>query len=174
MITHTDDMVEDIVQALKSTGLYENTIIIFSSDNGGIGGQGPDSIEKFCLSFGLKNSLRFHFDSGTCLNYQLRESQAKTQVIFQGKIQAEIFLLNYPQDHLTQAAKPFDDSYIDRNYPFRGQKREVYEGGVRVAGFVHSPLLPDKVRGTTLHEVVHVTDWVPTIVAATGMGVRWL
>ena len=39
MITHTDDMVEDIVQTLKSTGVYENTIIIFSSDNGGIGGQ---------------------------------------------------------------------------------------------------------------------------------------
>ena len=115
MITHTDDMVEDIVQALKSTGLYENTIIIFSSDNGGIGGQ----------------------------------------------------------DHLTQAAKPFDDSYIDCNYPFRGQKREIYEGGVRVAGFVHSPLLPDKVRGTTLHEIVHVTDWVPTIVAATGKVARW-
>ena len=39
MITHTDDMVEDIVQTLKRTGVYENTIIIFSSDNGGIGGQ---------------------------------------------------------------------------------------------------------------------------------------
>ena len=45
---------------------------------------------------------------------------------------------------------------------------KVYEGGVRVAGFVHSPLLPDKVRGTTLHDIVHVTDWLPTIVSATG------
>ena len=58
--------------------------------------------------------------------------------------------------------------YIERNYPFRGQKSEVYEGGVRVAAFVHSPLLPDKVRGTTLHDIAHVTDWVPSIVAATG------
>ena len=32
--------------------------------------QGPDSIgKKIGLSFGLKNSLRFHFDSATCLNY---------------------------------------------------------------------------------------------------------
>ena len=33
---------------------------------------------KFGLSFGLKNGLRFHFDSVTCLNM----SQAKTQSIF--------------------------------------------------------------------------------------------
>ena len=33
------------------------------------GPQGPDSIEKNGLSFGLKNGLRFRFDSETCLNY---------------------------------------------------------------------------------------------------------
>ena len=32
--------------------------------------QGPNSIGKFGLSFGLKNGLRFHFDSETCLNYK--------------------------------------------------------------------------------------------------------
>ena len=45
MITHTDAMVGDIVRALKSTGLYEKTIIIFSSDNGGPGGQGRNSTQ---------------------------------------------------------------------------------------------------------------------------------
>ena len=39
MITHTDAMVGDIVTALHRTGLYRNTVIIFSSDNGGPGGQ---------------------------------------------------------------------------------------------------------------------------------------
>lgn len=34
MVTHNDDMVRDVVAALKRTGLYENTIIVFSSDNG--------------------------------------------------------------------------------------------------------------------------------------------
>ena len=86
MITHTDAMVGDIVRALKTTGLYEKTIIIFSSDNGGPGGQ----------------------------------------------------------DGLTPKSKPFDPAYIDRNFPFRGQKLEIYEGGIRVPGFVHSALLPDK------------------------------
>ena len=93
MITHTDDMVEDIVQTLKSTGLYENTIIVFSSDNGGIGGQ----------------------------------------------------------DKLTPDAKPFDDVYIDRNYPFRGQKREV-----RYGGFTHR--FPDKLFSYSLSCVI--TAWL--------------
>ena len=36
------------------------------------------------LKFCLKNSMRFHFDSDTCLNYQLLHlSKAKIQVIIQ-------------------------------------------------------------------------------------------
>ena len=43
------------------------------ADSGGddaeLKGQGGNSIKKFGLSFGMKNGLRFHFDSETCLNY---------------------------------------------------------------------------------------------------------
>ena len=62
----------------------------------------------------------------------------------------------------------FDPHYLERNWPLRGQKHELYEGGVKVASFVHSALLPTKVRGTSLQHLVHVTDWLPTIIAATG------
>ena len=58
--------------------------------------------------------------------------------------------------------------YIARNHPFRGHKALVWEGGVRVPGFVHSPLLPAGVRGTESHSLYHVTDWLPTIVGAAG------
>ena len=58
--------------------------------------------------------------------------------------------------------------YIARNHPFRGHKALVWEGGVRVPGFVHSPLLPEGVRGTESHSLYHVTDWLPTIVGAAG------
>ncbi|WP_249280833.1 sulfatase-like hydrolase/transferase [Guopingia tenuis] len=34
MISHTDDRIGDILQALKDSGKYEDTIIIFSADNG--------------------------------------------------------------------------------------------------------------------------------------------
>ena len=38
----------------------------------------------------------------------------------------------------------------------------------RVAGFLHSKLLPAKIRGTVSEELYHVTDWLPTIVALAG------
>merc|ERR1712166_46309 len=113
MVTHTDECIGDIVEALNVTGAYDNTIIFFSSDNGGPGGQ--EEVPK----------------------------QSR-----------------------------FDPVVLDRNYPYRGQKHEVFEGGVRVAGLVHSPLLPDNVHGSTVDSIVHITDWLPTIIAATGASLK--
>ena len=59
---------------------------------------------------------------------------------------------------------------IARNFPFRGAKTQIWDGGTRVAGFVHSPLLPKAVQGTVSHELFHVTDWAPTILALTKAG----
>ena len=35
MVTALDDVVGNLTKQLRKTGMYENTIIIFSSDNGG-------------------------------------------------------------------------------------------------------------------------------------------
>jgi arylsulfatase A-like enzyme len=58
--------------------------------------------------------------------------------------------------------------WIARNHPFRGFKTLIWEGGTRVAGFVHSDLLPASVKGTISNSLFHVTDWLPTIVAMAG------
>jgi len=105
-ITEMDTAVGTVIAALKASGRYENSIIIFSSDNGAP----PASAD---------------------VNHQ-------------------------------HGANP---GWIARNYPFRGHKALIWEGGTRVAGFVHSPLLPAKVQGTETHEMFHITDWLPTIVS---------
>lgn len=63
---------------------------------------------------------------------------------------------------------PNADGVRGRNYPFRGFKTEIWEGGTRVPGLVHSPLLPASVRGTTSDEMFHITDWLPTILGLAG------
>ena len=107
---------QKIVEALKQSGLYKNSIIVFSSDNG-----------------------------GAC------------QVC---------------------------------NFPLRGRKTQVYEGGVRAVGFVHSPLIKNSVQSKkdsierkrysrSSHHVfklnycvslMYITDWMSTLLNAAGLG----
>ncbi len=54
-IQDVDLCVGRIIEVLKYLDLYENTIIIFSSDNGGvIPGNGPDDPESQAIEYGLK------------------------------------------------------------------------------------------------------------------------
>lgn len=50
------------------------------------------------------------------------------------------------------------------NWPLRGRKATLFEGGVRVPAFIHSPLLPSSSRGITYDSIVSVTDWLPTLI----------
>ena len=53
------------------------------------------------------------------------------------------------------------------NGPFRGQKQDVLEGGIRVPAIVRWPDgLP---AGTECDEMIHFCDWLPTLAAATGV-----
>ena len=55
---------------------------------------------------------------------------------------------------------------LDSNRPFRGQKRTLWEGGIRVPAFVCWPgTIPE---GVVAQEVVQLTDLLPTFVAAGG------
>ena len=72
------------------------------------------------------------------------------------------------------------------NYPLRGHKYSWFEGGVKVASFINSPLLPAQVRGTTSNVLLHISDWYATFAvlagqylcsigrhATTGVGLLW-
>ena len=55
---------------------------------------------------------------------------------------------------------------LDSNRPFRGQKRTLWEGGVRVPGVVRWPgHVPS---GVVSDEVIQMTDLFPTLLAAVG------
>ncbi|XP_064082519.1 arylsulfatase B-like [Macrobrachium nipponense] len=94
MVMAMDDMVGRVVAALKATGHYENSVIIFTTDNGG------------SIKMGASN------------------------------------------------------------YPLRGGKSNLLEGGTRGPAFIHSPLLPN--RGTVSNQLFHVTDWYRTVVGLAG------
>ncbi|XP_066922222.1 arylsulfatase B-like [Clytia hemisphaerica] len=91
MVGALDEAIGKIYEALDEKNMLDNSIIIFTSDNGGIPTDGHSS-----------------------------------------------------------------------NFPLRGQKWNAYEGGVRVPAFINSPLL--KRSGVTSMQMMHVTDWLPTIV----------
>ncbi|XP_060068036.1 arylsulfatase I-like isoform X1 [Ylistrum balloti] len=98
MVAALDDGVDSVVQALKKNGLYENSILMFTTDNGG-------------------------------------------------------------------PANGFDGNAAS-NFPLRGLKATLWEGGVRGVGFLHSPLL--KKSGYVSEQLLHVCDWLPTFYSAAG------
>ena len=56
-----------------------------------------------------------------------------------------------------------------RNYPLRGGKSTLFEGGSRVEAFVYSNLLDSGRRGSEHSGLFHVSDWFPTIVDMAGI-----
>uniref|UniRef100_T1IKA2 Sulfatase N-terminal domain-containing protein n=1 Tax=Strigamia maritima TaxID=126957 RepID=T1IKA2_STRMM len=90
-----DEVVHNITEALKQYDLYNNSVIVFVSDNGG--------------------STKFG----------------------------------------------------GNNFPLRGAKSTLYEGGNRVPGFIHSPLL--KKTGYTYSGLFHIVDWYTTFLHLAGI-----
>ncbi|KAK3922899.1 Arylsulfatase I [Frankliniella fusca] len=98
MVHRVDESVGRVVDALRKRNMLRNSVIVFSTDNGG---------------------------------------------------PAEGFNLN--------AAS---------NWPLRGVKHTLWEGGVRGAGLLWSPLLARP--GRVSRQLMHVTDWLPTLVRVAG------
>ncbi|GFO17744.1 arylsulfatase b [Plakobranchus ocellatus] len=94
MVSAMDEGVGMLENALKQEGMWNNTVLVFSSDNGG----------------------RVKFGSS--------------------------------------------------NYPLRGEKHSLWEGGVKSIGFVSGGLV--KRKGAVSKDLMHVSDWFPTLVNLAG------
>lgn len=91
MVSAMDEAIGNMTDSLEAAGLAENTIIVFSSDNGG---------DVNCVK-----------------------------------------------------------EVTSSNFPFRGGKRAIYEGGIRSPSFVWSK---GRLRPGKSDALIHVTDWLPT------------
>lgn len=49
------------------------------------------------------------------------------------------------------------------NFPFKGQKGVYSRGGTSNTAIVHSKLIPKHLRGTRNDHLIHITDWLPTL-----------
>lgn len=102
MLSKLDESVGKIVEALQAKNMLQNSIIVFSSDNGG-------------PAAGFNNNAA-------------------------------------------------------SNWPLKGVKNTLWEGGVRAAGLLFSPLLQKQTRVSK--QLMHITDWLPTLYHAAGGNVR--
>ncbi|RUS91746.1 hypothetical protein EGW08_000454 [Elysia chlorotica] len=58
------------------------------------------------------------------------------------------------------------------NWPLRGAKHTLWEGGVKGVGFVTSPLLSEGQKGKVSTDMMHVSDWFPTVADIVGAKVN--
>ncbi|MEO5804495.1 MAG: sulfatase-like hydrolase/transferase [Verrucomicrobiota bacterium] len=81
---------------------------------------------------------------------------------------AENTLVVFTSDHGATFEKGNEGAaaFHDSNFPFRGQKRTLWEGGIRVPAVVRWPgKIP---AGKTSREIVHMMDVFPSFLAAAG------
>lgn len=55
------------------------------------------------------------------------------------------------------------------NYPLKGSKITLFEGGVRALAFANGGVLPDAMRGKSIEAFIHIADWYPTFCKMAGV-----
>ncbi|NRB02993.1 MAG: arylsulfatase [Rhodobacteraceae bacterium] len=139
MMDRMDQSIGRFVAALKRLGQFENTLILFLSDNGG------------CAEFMAEDGWAKFFPDRTHDGRQI-EMGNRPDV--------------RPGDALTYQS--YDKPWANvSNAPFRLFKHYVHEGGVSTPLIAHWP--NGFGPGGTAHAPAHVADIVPTILDATGV-----
>lgn len=108
-------------------------------------------------------AVLYHLDSaiGRVIKALEESGQRENSIIFFSSD-------NGPQVNWPGDCYPSDLRLTDFNQPipFRGRKTDVYEGGMRVPGFVN---WPGKISPKRIDTTQHIVDWLPTIAAIIGV-----
>jgi len=129
MVSKLDDSVGTIVAGLASKDMLKNSIIVFTTDNGG-----PAA----------------GFNHNAASNWPLRG----------------VIIILIPMAQIFQF---FDSSCTIVSCRPTQVKNTLWEGGVRGAGFIWSPLLKDTSRVSS--QLMHIQDWLPTLIGGIGANV---
>lgn len=65
--------------------------------------------------------------------------------------------------------QPAFPASVSSNWPLRGGKMTVFEGGVRATAWIMGGFLPEKLRGKTFSGLMHAVDTVPTLAMRAGL-----
>lgn len=157
MIGDLDDAIGRIVNELHTQGMLDNTLFIFSNDNGGHVAQGsrnyPVSPSRFDLGFALE---------GECVPSFLASSPCLLRHLYDGEALCIVRML-----HGVRALLLANFSLSSSCTQSRGEKSTCFEGGVKGTGFIASfgdDIIPPSVRNTDCGAMVNVADWLPTII----------
>jgi arylsulfatase len=138
-VTHTDHHYGRLFSFLKSIGAWENTLVMFISDNGASAEGGPTgSVNENKFFNNVKDSLE--------------ENLAKIDEL------GGPSTFNHYAWGWTHAG----------NTPFRRWKRETYRGGISDPFLVHWPK-GIKSKGQVRAQFAHAVDMVPTVLDALGI-----
>ena len=138
-LEHTDHYYGELFQFLKDIGEWDNTLIMFISDNGASAEGGPT---------GSVNENKFFNNVPDDLQQNLAAID---------DIGGPRFFNHYPWGW-THAG----------NTPFRRWKRETYRGGVSDPFIVHWPN-GIKSKGEVCNQFAHAVDMLPTVLEALGI-----
>ena len=138
-LSHTDHHIGRVLEFLRSIGEFDNTIVMFVSDNGASAEGGVD---------GTTNEAQFFNNA----QETLKESLAVIDEIGGPK------QFNHYPWGWTWAG----------NTPFRRWKRETYRGGASDPFIVHWPK-GIKAKGEVRQQYAHIIDMVPTVLDLLGI-----
>ncbi|XP_059093885.1 arylsulfatase B-like isoform X1 [Tigriopus californicus] len=96
--------------------------------------------------------------------YKLDESVGRVVKLLQDRQMLQDSIIVFTTDNGGPAGG-FDVNWAS-NWPLRGVKDTLWEGGVRGAGFIWSPLL--KMKSRVSNQMMNIQDWLPTLYKGAG------
>ena len=143
MLSAVDEGIGRVVQALKDNGLWKDTVLIVTTDNGAPLSS-KDSSEGFAFN---------GFANATATNDDNDVNDDNEEV---------------PPEGAAGGAVPLQMDFGGSNFPLRGKKLQIFEGGIRADGIVSGPGCAKLgIKPGKNPHLFHAIDWLPTLEALT-------